>query len=111
MKLMKFQMYTNRRLWYRMIDYGRKFRNCGTTNYASAYTSGRGSLSLLRQLLQWPIAKQEHWRNQISIMISQLEAVKIAPSYAVKREGLRRFLSRRSYISKILIIIKRKERK
>jgi hypothetical protein len=43
------------------------------------------------QLLQWPIVKQEHWRNVTRIRIQRKEQEKGSPSFAAEREGMRQF--------------------
>jgi hypothetical protein len=53
----------------------------------------KGQPTLLTQLLQWPIVKQEHWRNIIELRIQRKESNKASPSFAAEREGLRQFLS------------------
>jgi hypothetical protein len=52
----------------------------------------KGHPTSLAQLLQWPTAKQEHWRNITRIRIQRKEQEKVSPSFAAEREGMRRFL-------------------
>jgi hypothetical protein len=55
----------------------------------------KGHPTSLAQLLQWPTVKQEHWRNVTVIRIKRKEQEKANPSFAVEREGMRRFLAGR----------------
>jgi hypothetical protein len=53
----------------------------------------KGHPTSLEQLLQWPTAKQEHWRNVVRMRIQRKEQNQVSPSFATEREGMRRFLA------------------
>jgi hypothetical protein len=54
--------------------------------------SWKGYPISLAQLLQWPMVKQQHWRNLMRTQLERRATGNSYPSYAAERDGMRKFL-------------------